>query len=74
MIPFKIKVFGFVDAEIGQNVKLPLNEEGIINDINTKTLDWFPIKVKITKGVFNRKGSLCEFKPEQIEKIYEQDY
>lgn len=43
------------DLKVGTEVLLPLNETGIIVSINTKTLDWFPFKVKIRKGVFNKK-------------------
>ena len=52
---------------VGTQVKLPFGEIGIIKKINTKSLDWFPYKVKITKGIFNKKNQVIEFKKEQFQ-------
>lgn len=56
---------------IGDIVELPFGETGKIVNINTKTLDWFPYKVKIRKAVFNKTNQIIEFKLEQL-KIHEE--
>jgi len=47
-------------------VKLPFNCEGVITSI-TKGMNWFPYKVRITKGsaIYN-KGEYEDFKDEQL--------
>ena len=55
------------DISVGDTVELPLDEEGIVERIETERLDWFPYKVRITKGgTFNQVGDLVEFKSELI--------
>lgn len=54
---------------IGDIVELPFGETGKIVNINTKTLDWFPYKVKIRKAVFNKTNQILEFKLEQLKQI-----
>jgi hypothetical protein len=56
-----------MELEIGTRVKLPLNETGTIVKINTKTLDWFPYKVRIRKAVFNKTNQIISFKKEQLQ-------
>jgi hypothetical protein len=54
--------------EVGNTVKLPFEEEGIITRIETRQLDWFPIKVAITKSNdFNELDTVVEFKEDQLE-------
>jgi len=55
--------------KIGDKVKLPFNETGIIKKINTETLDWHPYKIKIQKATFNKTNEIREFKYEQLEII-----
>ena len=55
------------DIDVGDAVELPLGEEGIVEEIVTDRLDWFPYKVRITKAdLFNKVGDIVEFKTEQI--------
>jgi len=56
-----------MELEVGMKVKLPLNETGTIVKINTKTLDWFPYKVRIRKSVFNKTNQILPFKKEQLQ-------
>lgn len=59
-----------ITYEVGDRVKLPFNETGTIVRINTKTLDWFPYKVKMRKvnPVFgNKTNQILEFKHEQLQ-------
>ena len=61
------KYVKFMDFEIGTKVKLPFGETGTIKRVNTKTLDWFPYKVRIRKAVFNKTNQILEFKKEQLQ-------
>lgn len=54
---------------VKDRVNLPFGEIGIIQNINIETLDWFPYKVKIEKGTFNKINEILEFKEEQLELI-----
>lgn len=56
-----------MEFKVGTKVKLPFNETGTIVKINTKSLDWFPYKVRIRKAVFNKTNMVVEFKQEQLE-------
>jgi len=56
-----------MDIEIGTKVKLPFGETGTLVKINTKTLDWFPYKVRIRKAIFNKTNEIREFKREQLQ-------
>lgn len=53
--------------QIGDRVKLPLNETGTIVRIETSRLDWFPYKVRIRKSTFNKTNQVLEYKLEQLE-------
>ena len=54
--------------KVNKKVRLPFKEEGIITRIETDQLDWFPIKVAITKSTgFNELDSVTEFKKEQLD-------
>lgn len=55
--------------KIGTLVKLPFDETGIIKEINTKSLDWFPYKVKIRKVVFNKTNQIIEYKLEHLQML-----
>ncbi|MFW5847519.1 MAG: hypothetical protein ACOCVF_01185 [bacterium] len=52
--------------KVGDEVNLPFNEKGVIKEIEDSNLDFFPYKVKITKGVFNDKDEIVEFKKEHL--------
>lgn len=54
------------ELKIGDIVSLPFNETGKIVNINTKTLDWFPYKIKIRKSVVNKTNQILPYKKEQI--------
>jgi len=53
--------------QVGDKVKLPYNETGTIVRVNSKTLDWFPFKVRIRKATLNKTNQILEFKESQIE-------
>jgi hypothetical protein len=54
--------------KVGNLVKLPFEEEGIITRIETDCLDWFPIKVAITKSNnFNELDTVVECKAEELD-------
>ena len=56
-----------MDYKVGNKVKLPFEEEGVVTRIETDRLDWFPIKVAITKSNdFNELDTVVEFKEEQL--------
>lgn len=61
------KYVKFMDFKIGTKVKLPFGETGTIKRVNTKTLDWFPYKVRIRKAIFNKTNQILEFKKEQLQ-------
>lgn len=52
--------------EIGDRVKLPFDETGTVVDINNKTLDWFPYKVRIRKATLNKTNQILPFKYEHL--------
>lgn len=56
-----------MDLDIGTKVILPFGETGTIKKINTKTIDWFPYKVRIRKSIFNKTNQILEFKKEQLQ-------
>ena len=58
-----------MEFNVGDIVKLPLNETGKIVRINTNGFDWFPYKVKIRKAVFNKTNQIIGYKSEQLEKM-----
>ncbi len=60
-----------MELEVGTKVKLPFGETGTITKINTKTLDWFPYKVKIRKAVFNKTNQILEFNKQQLWPVME---
>jgi len=52
--------------EVGDNVILPLQEKGVIKNIDV--IIWgFNVSVQITKGTFNEIGDIVEYKLEQLE-------
>ena len=56
------------EFKVGDNVSLPFKEEGVITRIEKERLDWFPIKVAITKSNdFNEIDTIIEFKSEELE-------
>ena len=57
--------------KINDVVNLPFGETGKIVNINDKTLDWFPYKIKIRKSVFNKTNQVLSFKESQIKGLYE---
>ena len=52
--------------QVGDNVKLPLNEEGVVDSIDDHIPWGFKYRVKITKGTFNDEGDIIPFKSEQF--------
>jgi len=52
--------------EVGDKVKLPLDETGTIARIETKRLDWFPYKVKIRKARFHKTNQIIEYRKEHL--------
>ena len=52
--------------KIGDKVKLPLDEEGIIINIITDRLAWFPFRVKITKATLSMLDQISSYKGEQL--------
>lgn len=56
------------EFKVGDKVKLPFDEVGIIVEISKKFSDWFPYKVKITTGrTFNAVGDVTEFKEHHLQ-------
>lgn len=55
-----------MNFKIGDKVRLPLEETGTIIRVNAQTLDWFPYKVRIRKGVFNKTNQITEFRLEDL--------
>ena len=52
--------------EVGDNVILPLQEKGVIKNIDV--IVWgFNVSVQITKGTFNEIDDIVEYKLEQLE-------
>ena len=53
--------------EIGDKVKLPLNETGTIIRINTKCLDWFKYKVRIRKATLSKTNQILGYRYEDLQ-------
>jgi hypothetical protein len=58
-----------MELKVGDMLSLPFGETGTLVRVNTKTLDWFPYKVRIRKAVFNKTNQVLGFKIEQIKKF-----
>lgn len=52
--------------KIKDRLVLPFNETGTIVKIVTNRLDWFPYKVRIRKGIFNRTNQIIDFNESQL--------
>ncbi len=55
-----------IEYEVGDVVKNHLEELGVVESVNTKSLDWFPIKVRLFKVSLNQLDEVLEHKPEQL--------
>jgi hypothetical protein len=56
-----------MELEIGTKVRLPFGETGTIKGVNTKSLDWYPYKVRIRRATVNKTNQILEFKKEQLQ-------
>jgi len=51
-------------------VKTSQDQIGIVKEIITNRLDWFPYKVEILRDtVFNENGKILDFKESQLTKV-----